>query len=256
MFFEQLSWLWNFENKTGRAFRTRIRRHANAFVGALRRTVDRPSYKQRYRWVRDEWRFDSISIEERSDILVSIGRTLPDRALLTLIEEQLERVRKRMLRRVSNRKDVAILFNQLGRLPQFATDQRKALIATAKSFFLRLSGDIAEFEAYREFVRGHSRVFTKVERFHAEKEFRRLCEEEIYEDDPDSLRQYATQLEDLASLFDVDVTEKLQVIEDLATEREEEARRKSPEKEELDIPEANKADCTDADIASMFEVFR
>jgi hypothetical protein len=255
-FFEQLVWLWNFEREGSHrfTFRAMLRRHSHTFVSALARTIDLPGYKQRYRWVEGEFRYDPISIEERLEFLTDVARTLKDSALTSLIISELERIKRRVQRGRGDRKDLARLLEGLAKLRWFPAKELDELVGVAQSLFVRVSDDIRDFEAYRTFSRVFPAALDDTTRMHVAEKFSELADQEIYKHSPDAIREYASQLTDLGSEFAVDVTHAVTTLEADARRKEKEARRRYRTRRATRRSRLNQNACTDEDLASMFAV--
>jgi hypothetical protein len=254
-FFEQLRWLWTFEREGSRkfTFRAMLRRHADTFVSALARTIDLPSYKQRYRLVKGEFRYDPIAIEERVEFLAGVAQTLKHLQLTSVIVDNLNRIKRRVPRGRVDRRDLVRLLEGLTKLP-WCAEELKAFIPVARSAFLRLSDEIREFEAYRTFARAFPTAIDDAARLHVAEKFSALAERQIYRYDPDAIREYASQLEDLANEFSVDVTAPIANLEADARQKEKEARRRRRTRRSVKRSRPKQNACTNEDLASMFAV--
>jgi hypothetical protein len=255
-FFEQLVWLWTFEREGSRkfTFRAMLRRHADTFVTALTKTIDLPSYKQRYRYVKGEFRYDPISIEERVEFLTGVAQTLKHPDLMLLVSSKRDHIKRRISRGRVERRDMVRLLEGLAKLPSCA-EELNALIPVARSALLRLSNEIREFEAYRTFARIFPNAIDDDARLHVSQRFGALAERQIHKYDPDAIREYASQLEDLGNEFSVDVTEAVAALEANARQKEKEARRRRRTRRSVKRSRPNQNACTDEDLASMFAVF-
>ena len=256
-FFEQLVWLWNFEREGSHrfTFRAMLRRHSNTFVSALERTLDLPSYRQRYRWVEGEFRHDRISIEERVEFLATVDRTLKHSGLTSQVVSKLDRIKRRVQRGHVNRKDLARLLEGLVNLSWFPAKELNELVRVAQPLFVRVSDEIGEFEAYRMFSRSFPTAIDDTARMHIAEKFSELADQKIYKFDADSVREYASQLKDLGSEFAVDVSQAITKLEADARRKEKEARRRYRTRRAAKRSRLNQNTCTDEDLASMFAAF-
>jgi hypothetical protein len=257
-FFEQLVWLWTFEREgaAGASFRVVLRHNASLFVEALKRTIDLPSYKQRYRWAEGEWRSDPVSVEERTEILASIAQKFTDSELTALLTAKLEQVRQRALRGRSDRRDLARLLERVAGLPRRFNSAREHLIEAATGFFVKPSQTIREFEAYRDFTRHFPYAVDSVTHMQVGRQFETFARQQAPHYDPDAIREYASQVRDLAGAFSINLADAVSEFEAEAKKREKEARRRTRTRRSARRGRPPKGACSDEDIASMFEIFR
>jgi hypothetical protein len=258
-FFEQLMWLWRFEREGSRkfTFRAMLRKNLDTFIESLARTVDLQSYKERYRWVEGEFRYDPVSIEERVEFITTVAETVTHPNLHALILGKLDRIKRRVSRGRVNRRDLARLLQGLRKLPAALSNEVEPLIFAAKSLFLRLSDDIRDFEAYRMFARTFPELLEEETRSHVADRLEALAARRNFEYyDPDEIREYASKLRDFGREFSVNVAHRVMSLEAYAQRAEKAARRRSRTRRSVRRSRLRQHECSNEDLASMFAALR
>lgn len=259
--FEQLNWLWEHKDrKNNNTFRSRIVESLSVdYLRGLRLSFVMPSfhltnfagpnsgtYKGR----------SEVSFEARARLIASVVAKISNPTSAAIWTGTLKYLTERVECKTVTRDDLVLLLKIIDKKKLATPEQAQSILAKSKE----LLTDIDWLDEYRplvQFMEAFPQSFSREEKRASAEGFpaiaRKNILDELVDDDPDTLRSYASEIEDIAKDLGVDVTVLLDDIESRAQSREEDADR--PAESPHDYPQSTDEWCSDDEIESIFKGF-
>lgn len=255
-FYEQMKILWNFKSYKPETpkYREKIKKNPLEFVNSLRRVIGSRTCRLidtrigRGSYYKSIW---NISLEARAVFVASVFVKLKTKEAKVLLERVLNTVEQRIEKRESDRE---YLFLFLKKLKESSVSLNSSIIIKAKSLFMSELELLDDFEPLCDFVDLFPDQVSEREKGNIIKDFKEVAASEVYDiqDDPDHYRDDIYKIESFAKRFDIDMTDRIEELENMA--RELESERVEPDEYEKEY-NSNEY-CNDNDIESIFDILK
>ncbi len=255
-FCEQMMILWDFNSygpETSK-YREVIMKNPSGFANNLKRVIGSRTCRLINRSDLKGKHYKSacdISFEARAVFVASVFAKLKTKEVKAFFEFVLKTVEQRIEKKESNRED---LFQFLKELKKVSVSLSSSVIKKAKFFLMSELEWLDDFEPLCDFVDLFPGQVSESEKINIIEDFKKAATSEVLDiqDDPDHYRDDVYKIESLAKRFDIDMTDRIEELENMAEELE--SGRFEPDEYEKEY-DSNKY-CSDNDIESIFDILK
>jgi hypothetical protein len=258
-FFDQYMILWEFREDRSELwkFRKTLIKYNTEFVHALfsssnLRTCQlincRESNGNYYKMV---W---GMTFEARAMLMVSVAIELKTDLSMNLLKKVIDIVNQRMIDNRADRDDLIRLLKELKKRENLSYSLSSTFLNNAKSFLVTDVDSLDSIECFWGFKElfpegiDSAVIESMKDRF---VEVVRQCLQDT-QDSPDYYRDDANKIKQLSEKFEVDMSDRIQELEEQARELEKEQRPDEPYDREDYGPGDSSDSCSDVDIESLF----
>jgi hypothetical protein len=259
--FDQIRWLWEHQDSRNNSypFRSKIVEHLEGeFVERLKSIFDLPAFHLANYWSggKEYKGRQQVSFEQRIALVISAAAEIQNGTVKKLLDRSLTQLSERINAGTPDKDDLIHILENLEAEDLVTSEQLNELLASAKERVLSNIDWISEYRPYVRFIESFPDAVSSDERSANADAFSELARRNIFdeltENDPDTLRMYASEIKDIAGDLGVDVSELLKDVESRARHIEEDA--EEPPKDLIDSDPLPRRDwCSDKEIESFFE---
>jgi hypothetical protein len=259
--FDQIRWLWEHQDSRSSSypFRAKILASFQAeFISRFKLVFDLPSFYLANYWSsgREYKDRQQASFEERMMLALSVRGEISNNVIQHILDAALTRLSERIGEEQPKKEELISLLENLAEDEFISEEHLNKLLGESKTFMLANIDWLTEYQPYTHFMNSFPDAVPLEERAANANAFARLARrnilDELLEDDPDTLRIYASEIKDIAGDLNIDVTELLGDIEAKVRRIEEDAE-EPPEDFNESKPKQDFESCSDEEIASIFE---
>ena len=256
VFFEQLVTLWRYRDDTGsgQAFAKALDCHLGEFLGAAARTLHAvdianvPSHKLVFRRAR-------MNFERRVNFFVTVASSATPRDVNSHLDTAIATVRRRL---AENALDAEDLVGLLATIDTRGFSSLAGFDELLKEAYEYVSDGFDTLDSFLPFIAFIDAFPDQVDHRKLEEvteEFRSVAESVgDDEDSPERVREVATQVDELAGRFGLDMTERTDELEEWAKECERQSTQAGYDDEGYGRGGYYHGHCSDSDIDSVFSV--
>ncbi len=261
-FYDQHMILWEFREEQSDLlkFRKTIIKYNAEFVRALFSSVNfrtcrlinyQESKGNTYKILWD------MTFEARAALVVSVAFELKTDLSMNLLKQVIDIINQRMIDNHADREDL------IGFLKEFAKGKKglfnlsSIFLNNARNYFITDIDSLDSIERFWDFKDLFPKVITNDVAESMKDKFIEIAHEDMWysHDDPDYCREDAYKIEKLAKQFEVDMSDRIEELEDKARELEEEQPPETDDYERYSVGRGGDA-CSDSDIDSLFETLK
>lgn len=259
-YFDQHMILWEFSEKQNDLlkFRKTIIKYNAEFVRVLFSSINfrtcllinyQESKGNTYKKVWD------MSFEARATLVVSVAFELKTDLAMNLLKQVINIINQRMIdNHVDRREDLVQFLKELKKEEKMSYDLSSTFLANAKNYFVTDIDSLDSIECFWDFKDLFPEVINSDVVENMKDKFMEVAQQDpgYSHDDPDFYREDAYKIEKLAKQFEVDMSDRIEDLENQARELEEEQRPDEPYDHEDYGSGGGSDSCSDADIDSLF----
>ena len=258
-YFDQYMILWEFREDQSELwkFRKTLIKYNTEFVQALfssgnLRTCQlincRDSNGNTYKKVRD------MTFEARAMLIVSVAFELKNDLSMNLLKQVIDIINQRMINNHADRDDLIRLLKELKKGGKVSYSLSSTFLYNTKSFLVTDIDSLDSIECFWGFKELFPEVIDSAVIESMKDKFIEVAQQDVsyFTDSPDLYREDADKIERLSKKFEVDMSDRIQGLEDKARELEEEQQPDEPYDREDYGPGDSSDSCSDVDIESLF----
>lgn len=259
--FDQIRWLWDHQESRSNSypFRVKIKDSLQSeFIARFKLAFELPSFYLARYWSGDKEYKDhqETSFEQRMALALSVCTEISTTEAGEILAWALDGLSARIRAGNPDKDELINLLESFASDELISEAQLDRLLAESKDFLLSDVDWITEYRPYTRFIDSFPDVVPSGEKAANADAFSKLARrnilDELDENDPDTLRMYASEIKDIAGHLNVDVTDLLREIEAKARYIEEDAE-EPPRDFDDSGPKRDPDWCSDEEITSIFE---
>lgn len=256
-YFDQYMILWEFREDRSELwkFRKTLIKYTAEFVHALfssnnLRTCQKINCRESNN---NDYKRD-MTFEVRAMLMVSVAFELKTDLSMNLLMQVIDIINQRMIDNRADRDDLIRLLKELKKREKVLCSLSPTFLNNAKSFFVTNIDSLDSIECFWGFKELFPEVIDSAVIEGMKDTFIDVVRQYLRDipDSPDLCREDADKIERLAEKFQVDMSDRIQRLEEEAVELEEEQRRTEPDNYEGYRLRRESAVCSDLDIDSLF----
>lgn len=261
-FYDQHMIFWEFREEQGELlkFRETLIKYNSEFARALASSVNFRSCRlMNYKEVTGETyrKLWDMTFEAKATLVVSVAFTLKNDISMRLLKQVLDIINQRMINNHADRDDLLRFLKEIKKGDTISYDLDSSFMTNAKDYFTTDLDSLDSVECFLDFKDLFSTVISADVVENIKDKFIEIAQEDVWysPDDPDTYRQDAYQIEALSKRFKVDVSDRIEELEEHARELEKE---QPFEPDNYEGYSSGQTDDTysDSDIDSLFETLK
>lgn len=261
-FYDQHMILWEFREEQGDLlkFRKTLIKYNSDFIRALALSVNFRScrlinYKESTgEFYKKLW---DMTFEAKATLVISVAFTLKNDISMRLLKEVLDVINQRVIDNHVDRDDLLRFLKELKKGEMTSYGLSSSFMTNVKNYFITDVDSLESVECFWDFKDLFPTVISADVMENMKDKFIEIAQQDFWysPDDPDIYRQDAYQIEKLSKRFEVDMSDRIEELEEHARELEEE---QPPEPDDYEGYSSGRGDdaCSDSDIESLFETLK
>ena len=258
-FFDQHMILWEFREGQSESlkFRKTLVKYNSEFVHALFSSVNfricrlidhQVSKGNTYKSIWD------MTFEDRATLVVSVAFRLKTDLSMNLLKQVIDIINQRMIDNYADRDDLIGLLRELKKGEKVSYGLSSTFLTNAKNYFVTDIDSLDSIACFWNFKELFPEVIDSAVIENMKDKFIKVAQQDVWytPENPDIYREDAYKIEQLSKKFKVNMSDRIEELEDQARELEKEQRPDEPDDYEGYGSGRDSELCSDADIDSIF----